>query len=261
MTAMAILSTYAPDVSWPSMRVAVVSDTHANVTALDAVIADLRTTRPDLVIHGGDLMSGGPRPAEVIDRIRELNWPGVYGNSDEMLWRPHRVSEVLHSPHLHRIRDLILAYTIPATLSAIGPERLAWLQGLPLRWSGGDLCVVHAGPDDVNQVTSPSDSDDKLERVFRVLDSKRVVYGHLHVPFVRRLSTFTLVNSGAVSQSFDGDTRAAYALLDDHRIEIRRVEYDVEREIRLLLQSDDPFAQSTAETLRTGKYVPIASAS
>jgi predicted phosphodiesterase len=54
------------------VRVAVLSDIHANLTALDAVIADLRTTAPDLVVHGGDLMAGGPRPAEVIDRIREM---------------------------------------------------------------------------------------------------------------------------------------------------------------------------------------------
>jgi putative phosphoesterase len=243
------------------MRVAVVSDIHANLTALDAVIADLRTTRPDLVVQGGDLMSGGTRPAEVIDRIREMNWPGVYGNTDEMLWRPYRVSETLQAPELHRVRDLILSHTIPATLRAIGNERLAWLRALPRRWSDGDLCVVHAGPDDVWQVTAPDASDDELDGVFRVLRCQRVVYGHLHVPFVRRLPTFALVNSGAVSQSFDGDPRAAYALLEDDRIEIRRVEYDIDEEIRLLFRGDDPFAQSTAETLRTGRYVPVSATS
>ena len=107
------------------MRVAVVSDIHANLTALEAVIADLRKTGVDLVVHGGDLMSGGPRPAEVIDRVRHMDWPGVYGNTDEMLWMPHRVAETLQVPHLHRIRDLLLERTIPATLSAIGDERLA----------------------------------------------------------------------------------------------------------------------------------------
>lgn len=240
------------------MRIAVVSDIHANLTALEAVIADLRTIGPDVVVHGGDLIGGGTRPGEVIDRIREMNWPGVYGNTDEMLWRPHRVSETLQAPQLHRIRHLILTYTIPTTLSVIGNERLAWLRALPRRWSGGDLCVVHAGPDDAWQVTVPDASDDELDGVFRMLAFKRVVYGHLHVPFVRDLPTFTLVNSGAVSQSFDGDTRAAYALLDDNRIEIRRVEYDVDEEIRLLLDSDDPFARSTAATLRTGRYVPVS---
>jgi putative phosphoesterase len=240
------------------MRIAVVSDIHANLTALDAVIADLCTTAPDLVVHSGDLMSGGSRPSEVIDRIRELGWPGVYGNSDEMLWRPSRVSEMLQGPQLDRVRDLILNYTIPSTLEAIGTARLAWLSALPLRWSQGDVCVVHAAPDDAWQVTRADASDDELDRVFAALSSRNVVYGHIHVPFIRRLPTFTVVNSGAVSQSFDGDPRAAYALLDDDRVEIRRVEYNIEREIRLLMHSDDPFAQSTAQTLRMGRYVPLS---
>jgi putative phosphoesterase len=240
------------------MRVAVLSDIHANLTALDAVIADLRTTMPDLVVHGGDLMAGGPRPAEVIDRIREMNWPGVYGNTDEALWAPHRISETLQAPHLHRIRDLVLTHTIPSTLEAIGDERLAWLLALPLRWSDHDLTVVHAVPDDAWRIVSADASDEDMERVYRVLGSTRVLYGHIHVPFVRRLAAFTLVNTGAVSQPFDGDRRAAYALVDDDRVEIRRVEYDIEREIRLLVRSGDPFAQSTAETLRTGRYVPVS---
>lgn len=69
------------------MRIAVVSDIHANLTALNAVVADLRQTSPDLVVMGGDLMNGGPRPAEVIDRVREMNWAGVYGNTDEISGR------------------------------------------------------------------------------------------------------------------------------------------------------------------------------
>jgi putative phosphoesterase len=242
------------------MRIAVVSDIHANLTALDAVIADLRKTSTDFVVHGGDLMAGGPRPAEVIDRIRELNWPGVYGNTDEMLWMPHRLSETLLAPNLHRIRDLVLTHTIPATLSAIGDERLAWLKTLPRRWSEGDLSVVHAAPDDVWPITPANAADAELERVYAVLRSKHVVYGHIHQPFVRRLPTFTVANSGAVSLSYDGDRRAAYALIDGERVEIRRVEYDVEEEIRLLSGTDDPFADSTAETLRTGRYVPLPDA-
>jgi putative phosphoesterase len=243
------------------MRVAVLSDIHANLTALDAVIADLRTTAPDLVVHGGDLMAGGPRPAEVIDRIREMNWPGVYGNTDEALWAPHRLTETLQAPHLQRIRDLILTHTLPATLEAIGDDRLAWLRTLPLRWSDHDLTVVHAVPDDAWTIVPAIASNEDMERAYVVLGTTRVLYGHIHTPFVRRLATFTLVNTGAVSQSFDGDTRAAYALVDDDRVEIRRVEYDIDEEIRLLMRSGDPFAPSTAETLRTGRYVPMSATS
>jgi len=239
------------------MRIAVISDIHANLTALEAVIVDLRKTGADLVVHGGDLMSGGPRPAEVIDRIRDMNWPGVYGNTDEMLWMPHRVSETLQAPHLQQIRDLVLTYTIPTTLAIIGDERLAWLRALPRRWSEGDLSVVHAVPHDVWPGVSANASDEELDRVYGVLQSKHVVYGHIHQPFIRRLPAFTVVNSGAVSLSYDGDPRAAYALIDDEHVEIRRVEYDSEKEIRLLLGARDPFAESTAETLRSGRYVPL----
>ena len=116
--------------------------------------------------------------------------------------------------HLHRIRDLVLTHTIPSTLSAIGDERLAWLRTLPRRWSDGDLSVVHAWPDDVWPITPVNASDEELDRVYGVLRSKHVVYGHFHQPFVRRLSTFTAANSGAVSLSYDGDRRAAYALVE-----------------------------------------------
>jgi len=156
-------------------------------------------------------MSGGSRPAEVIDRIRAMNWPGVYGNTEEMLWMPQRVSEALQAPDLHRIRDAVLAYTIPATLAAIGSERLAWLKSLPRRWLGGELSVVHAAPDDVWAIVPANASDTELEHVFGPLESKQVVYGHIHQPFVRPMSHFTVVNSGAVGMSFVGDPRAAYA--------------------------------------------------
>ncbi len=241
-------------------RIAVLSDIHANLTALEAIIADIRNVGADLVVHGGDLMSGATRPAEVIDRVRELNWPGVYGNTDEMLWAPHRSAETLQAPHLHRIRDLLLTHTRPATLEAIGDERLAWLRELPLRWSDHNLTVVHAVPDNAWAVVAADAPDEQMERVFGALATTRVVYGHIHVPFVRALPTCTVTNAGAVSQSFDGDPRASYALIDAEHVKIRRVAYDVDAEVRLLMRSDDPFAESTIETLRTGRYVPVGDA-
>ena len=130
------------------MRIAVVSDIHGNLTALDAVLADLRQVAADLVVHGGDLVGSGSRPAEVIDRIRDLRWPGVYGNTDEMLWRPERLTEMLGAPQFDRMREVLITQIIPATLDAIGNDRLAWLRALAIRWSAHDLTVVHAGPDD-----------------------------------------------------------------------------------------------------------------
>src|SRR5580693_594324 len=75
------------------MRIAVVSDVHGNRTAFEAVLADLRQTSPDLILHGGDLPHGGASPADIVDQIRDLGWPGVVGNTDEMLFRPESLTE------------------------------------------------------------------------------------------------------------------------------------------------------------------------
>src|ERR1700759_5566789 len=75
------------------MRIAIVSDIHDNLTAFEAVLADLRETSPDLVLHGGDLVSGGSSPAEVGDWIRVLGWQGVFGNTDEAVAKRETLEE------------------------------------------------------------------------------------------------------------------------------------------------------------------------
>lgn len=75
------------------MRIAIVSDIHGNRTAFYAVLADLRQMSPDLILHGGDLAHGGANPAEIVDRIRNLRWEGVMGNTDEMLPMPETLTE------------------------------------------------------------------------------------------------------------------------------------------------------------------------
>ena len=70
------------------MRIAIVSDIHGNLTALEAVVAELRDAAPDLILQGGDFADGGPGAAEVVDLVRDSGWPGVLGNTDEMLFSP-----------------------------------------------------------------------------------------------------------------------------------------------------------------------------
>lgn len=172
-----------------------------------------------------------------------------------MLWDPNKADEYLEAVGLHRMREIV-SQQITFTLDAIGGERLAGLRALPIRWAGHDLTVVHAGPDDVWRSPSAEASDEELVNTYRPIGSPRVVYGHIHCAYVRQLPSFIVANSGCLSLSYDGDPRAAYAVVDDDRIEIRRVEYDVEREVAMLHEAQFPYAGWMAEIMRTASYVP-----
>src|SRR5215467_11213472 len=97
------------------MRLAVVSDIHGNRTAFEAVLTDLREMSPDVVFHAGDLADGGSSPVEIIDRLRDLGWAGLIGNTDEMLSIPERFEEFArgrpHLDHLWRVTREMAAAT------------------------------------------------------------------------------------------------------------------------------------------------------
>jgi putative phosphoesterase len=238
------------------MRVAIVSDVHGNLRAFEAVLADLRQVAPDLVVHGGDLVYGGTRPAEIVDQIRALAWPGVRGNTDEMLWSAESLNEFAAKTlqlgaHLRRIQDLI-----PPTVAGLGEERLGWLEAFPERYVGEEFTLVHASPGNLWSAPVHNASDEELQNTYAPLGSAIVVYGHIHRPYVRRIGEMTVANTGSVSQSYDGDRRASYLVIEGERVSIRRVEYDVESEARELLRSGLPHAEWMSRILIAGKYVP-----
>jgi predicted phosphodiesterase len=237
------------------MKVAIVSDIHGNLRAFEAVLADLRQVAPDFVLHGGDLAYGGTHPAEIIDQVRSLGWPGVRGNTDEMLWAPESLDDFAASaPKLARLLG-ILREMIPPTLASIGRERLRWLQGFPVQYSHEVCTLVHASPNDLWRAPMPNASDD-LQSTYASLRARIVIYGHIHRPFIRRLSAMTVANTGSVSQSYDGDRRASYLVIDGESVTIRRVEYDVEKEAKELSRSGLPHAEWLSRILLAGQYCP-----
>jgi putative phosphoesterase len=238
------------------MRIAIVSDIHGNRSAFEAVLGDLRQVAPDLTVHGGDLAAGGAHPADIIDQLRVLGWPGVRGNTDEMLWAPERLTGFAATqPQLTKILAMV-EETIPPTVASIGEERLRWLEALPPRYVHENFTLVHASPEDLWRAPMPNASDVELRNTYSSLGAPLVVYGHIHCPFVRRLPGLTIANTGSVSQSYDGDTRASYLLIDGESITIRRVEYDVQTEAEHLLRSGLPHARWMARVLLAGKYFP-----
>jgi predicted phosphodiesterase len=238
------------------MRLALVSDVHGNLTALEAVVADLDRRGADLVVHGGDLGLMGPRPAEVVDRVRELGWSGVVGNTDELLWRPEDHERQLErAPRLAALLELIFGAYAPDTRERLGEDRVAWLRTLPAEHRTEELTVVHAQPGDLWRAPMPDASDRELSTTYARLGSARVGYGHIHRSFVRGLDGLTVANAGSVGLPWDGDPRAAYLLLDDGVPNVIRVEYDVEREVQLLRASGHPDADRLSEMRRRGRFV------
>ena len=237
------------------MRIAIVSDIHGNRRAFDAVLADLREVAPDLIVHGGDLSSGGAHPAEIIDQIQSLDWPGVCGNTDEMLYAPNRLTEFAATlPQLAAVFQRV-EVSIPWTVNKLGADRLRWLEKLPIRYLREDLTLVHASPNDRWRAPAPNATEDEFRKVYAPLNTKTVVYAHIYVPFIRHFDEWIVANTGSVSQSYDGDTRASYLVVDDERLTTRRVEYDVQAEADDLLQSGVPHADWMAKILLAGKYV------
>jgi predicted phosphodiesterase len=220
-----------------------------------AVLADLRETSPDLILHGGDLPHGGSSPAEIVDRIRDLGWHGVAGNTDEMLWNPQSLAEFAsQTPQMQPLLGAIEEMAA-ATREALGEPRLAWLRGLPRTQMQGPMALVHASPESLWISPAHTASDAELEAVYSPLGQPVAVYGHHHA-FIRNVPGMIVVNTGSVSLSYDGDRRAAYLVLDETKLDafgptIRRVEYDVDREIKALFDRRIPHADWIAKILES----------
>lgn len=238
------------------MRIAVVSDIHGNRTAFAAVLADLRQTAPDLVFHGGDLAQGGSHPAEIIDQIRSLGWPGVQGNTDEVLWSLDGLHELFSKqPKLKNLLSVI-EDQVATTGDWIGQERIEWLKSLPALYRHESIAIVHASPGNLWRAPMHDANEAELESVYGALNSKIVIYGHIHRSYVRSLAGLTVANSGSVSLSYDGNPRSAYLLIDDEKVTIRRVEYDLGKAQQDLMSSGLPHAEWVCRVLRAAGYVP-----
>lgn len=233
------------------MRVAIVSDIHGNKTAFEAVLADLKQASPDIVFHGGDLADAGSGPLEIVDQIRSLGWDGVAGNTDQMLAAPETFEAFAgRAPKLTSLWDAIRDMAA-FTREQLGEERLLWLRRLPLMQTNELIALVHASPGNPWIAPSAQDSDEQFNSVYSSIGRSIVVYGHVHQPFVRRIGALTIANSGSVGQPHDGDHRASYLLIDGSQVEVRRVEYDLAREIQAVRSSEIPHAEWIVKTIES----------
>jgi predicted phosphodiesterase len=239
------------------MRIAILSDIHGNRTAFEAVLADLRQTAPDLILHGGDLADSGASPVEIVDRIRDLGWQGVVGNTDEMLFRPESLEEFASQSSAPPSLWVAIRQMTAATRAMLGEERIAWLRGLARVQIEAPVVLVHASPESLWRAPTPEAADAELESIYGPLGQLIAVYAHIHRPYIRSVTSpqareRLVANTGSVSLSYDGDRRASYLLLDGSSPTIRRVEYDLEKELKALSFCGLPHVDWIAKSLRAG---------
>jgi predicted phosphodiesterase len=197
---------------------AILYDIHGNLAALDAVIVDARDRGADRWFIGGDVALFGPAPRETIMRLFELK-PAVWIRGNGERW----------TAHPGKAPASVLG-AIQAAREELGEGLVASLVALPESAPLDDRTRAwHASPISDVRSFEPEPADDEAELLEGVAEL-RLVFGHTHIPFQRKSAGYggiELINPGSVGMPFDGDHRAAYALMhDDGTIERRRVGYD-----------------------------------
>jgi predicted phosphodiesterase len=219
------------------MRIAVLADIHANLLALEAVIADLELVEPDQVIVAGDFQNRGPAPKEVYDRLRKMDWPLLRGNhEDYVIEQSESPTEQAHAVDLYAWQ--------PARWTAERvPETIPFLRTLPIAIQlsdpeGSFVCIAHGSPRSNAEGFFPSTGDAKAFAMLGEPLPKVLCCGHTHLPLQRQIGPTRVFNVGSVGFPFDGDPRAAYGVLNwsegDWSTELRRVPYAVEAVVESL---------------------------
>jgi len=195
------------------MRVAILSDIHANISALEAALADLKRHAPQLVLVAGDVVGDGAYPSEVVVLLRRRGIPTIRGNVERKVMevaalRPSEVNILVKKKHA----DLVW------TAKRLGREGLDWLRSLPpsleLRLAGSRLLLVHGSPLGDTDYVYPSLTTRALAAKLGSERPDVLACGHSHIPFTRRIAGVTVVNAGSVGRPVDGDPRGSYALVD-----------------------------------------------
>lgn len=245
------------------MRLAFISDIHANLPALDAVLADISAREVDAAYHLGDLVGYGPWPNEVIDRVRTEGILGVAGNYDTTVALG---DDTCGCQHDDPVQKALSVESYRWTCAWVSPENKRFLAGLPfrldLRPSGGHapgpaLTLVH-GAADLSTTYWRQDRPDRFcRKMIARLGAREgdvILFGHTHRPWTRLLDGRVLVNTGSVGRPKDGDPRGSYALVEvgAERVEVEfpRVPYDVGRAGEAIASAGLPPTLGTM--LRTG---------
>jgi len=245
------------------MKYALISDIHANLPALEAVLADVDRQRVDAIYHLGDLTGYAPWPNEVIAVLRQRRIPGIAGNYDSTVATNYKHCGChADSPREEELSHISYEWT----LQRVNDSTKAYLASLPFRIdmrplgghvSGPTVTLIH-GNQTLNTVYVTEDRPDSfLDKMAAGIGAKSadmICFGHTHKPWQRSANGVQFVNTGSVGRPKDGDPRACYVFVSEAggqlTAEFIRVSYDIELVAQEIVKSGLP--AEFADVIRTG---------
>ena len=244
------------------MKIAILTDIHANLHALQAVWEDLERQRPESIYCLGDLVGYGAYPNEVVEFIRERDISTVMGNYDEGVgFDLHDCGCVYRDPVLAQLGDESLLWSRKHTTE----DNKRYLQSLEMQIRINKrrphLLLVHGSPRKMNEYLYEDRPRATFERLAKVADTNILLFGHTHLPYMKKVDGTLFVNTGSVGKPKDGNPQAGYVILEAKRrpkIDFRRVTYDVAAAAAAIRQSSLP--DHFADLLETGGLAPIPEA-
>jgi predicted phosphodiesterase len=249
------------------MRYALISDIHANLPALEAVLRDIPGRDVNATYHLGDLVGYAPWPDETVALLRERGIAGVSGNYDSTVATDYKHCGCKYEDPKQEEQAHI---SYQWTREHVSPETKRFLGELPFRMDimpngghipGPKLILVHGTPT-LNTLYWTEDRPDsfclKMAETAGAKAGDLIAFGHTHKPWSRTIEGITFVNTGSVGRPKDGDWRAGYVLLEmggELKVTVVRVEYDVTRVADEIVKSELP--DDFAAYLRNGGMAPL----
>jgi putative phosphoesterase len=226
------------------VTVAALCDIHGNLPALDAVLADPAFARADVVVIGGDV-AAGPLPAEVLDRLAQLELPirWVRGNADREVVASFDRGDTDASVHPDDPAARADAYTADH-INHAQRDLLAGFEDV-VSLEGALFC--HGSPRDDNEIITALTPAERLAPMLDGVDEALVVCGHTHHQFELRAGDQRVVNAGSVGMPYQGDAAAFWLLVEGGEHELRRTDIDVDAVAAAIRASGYPDAEHLIE--------------
>lgn len=238
------------------MKLAVISDIHSNLYALEAVLKDIGSRGPDMIICTGDLVGYASRPNDVIEVIRKNNIPTVMGNYDDAVGNMRLICGCDYKDErLLRLGEQSLSWTLNNTTE----DNKKWLRDLPrearLELGGIKLLLLHGSPRELNEYLYETTPDDYLNELLRETNSDVLVCGHTHLPYMKKVAAGYVVNAGSAGKPKHGNPNVTYVVLYVKEgvlhTEIIEVPYNYEDAAAEIEQAGLP--REFADIIRTGR--------